>query len=194
MMRAADPLQCLVPQIITVDLPADRPGLQTAERYIDKQFGEHRQQADELTAGHPASEGEVPGQPGANWTPATFTAALDDDLAVPQALAVVHDWVRDGNNALASGDAEVAWQSLETVRAMLGVLGLDPLASPWAGGGADHDLREVVDVLVKVTLDQRQAARDRKDYDAADGIRDQLKAAGVFIEDTPEGPRWEIKR
>ena len=150
--------------------------------------------AAELTAGHPASEGEVPGQPGANWTPATFTAALDDDLAVPQALAVVHDWVRDGNNALASGDAEVAWQSLEAVRAMLGVLGLDPLASPWAGGGADHDLREVVDVLVKVTLDQRQAARDRKDYDAADGIRDQLKAAGVFIEDTPEGPRWEIKR
>ena len=150
--------------------------------------------AAELTAGHPASEGEVPGQPGANWTPATFTAALDDDLAVPQALAVVHDWVRDGNNALASADAEVAWQSLQTVRAMLGVLGLDPLASPWAGGGADHDLREVVDVLVKVTLDQRQAARDRKDWQAADGIRDQLEAAGVFIEDTPQGPRVEIKR
>jgi cysteinyl-tRNA synthetase len=77
---------------------------------------------------------------------------------------------------------------------MLGVLGLDPLASPWAGGGADHDLREVVDVLVKVTLDQRQAARDRKDYEAADAIRDQLEAAGVFIEDTPQGPRVEIKR
>jgi cysteinyl-tRNA synthetase len=150
--------------------------------------------AAELTAGHPAGEGPGPGPLGANWLPATFTAALDDDLAVPQALAVIHDWVRDGNKALADGDAEVAWQTLETVRAMLGVLGLDPLVRPWADGGADHDLREVVDVLVKVTLDQRQAARDRKDYQAADEIRDQLEAAGVFIEDTPQGPRVEIKR
>ena len=113
---------------------------------------------------------------------------------MPQALAVIHDWVRDGNNALASGDAEVTWQTLGTVRAMLAVLGLDSLVGPWADGGADHDLREVVDVLVKVTLDQRQAARDRKDYEAADEIRDQLETAGVFIDDTPHGPRWEIKR
>ena len=150
--------------------------------------------AAELTAGHPAGEGQAPEPLGANWIPATFTAALDDDLGVPQALAVIHDWVRDGNNALASADAEVAWQSLQTVRAMLGVLGLDPLASPWAGGGADHDLREVVDALATVALDQRQAARDRKDWQAADAIRDQLEAAGVFIEDTPQGPRVEIKR
>ena len=149
--------------------------------------------AAELTAGHPASEGEVPGQPGANWTPATFTAALDDDLAVPQALAVVHDWVRDGNNALASGDAEVAWQSLEAVRAMLGVLGLDPLSPQWAADG-DHDLHAVIDALVGVVADQRQSARDRKDWEAADAIRDRLAAAGVLIEDTPEGPRWTIKR
>ena len=150
--------------------------------------------AAELTAGHPAGEGQAPEPLGTNWIPATFTAALDDDLGVPQALAVIHDWVRDGNNALASADAEVAWQSLQTVRAMLGVLGLDPLASPRAGGGADHDLREVVDALATVALDQRQAARDRKDWQAADAIRDQLEAAGVFIEDTPQGPRWEIKR
>jgi cysteinyl-tRNA synthetase len=150
--------------------------------------------AAELTAGHPPGEGQVPESVGANWIPATFTAALDDDLGVPQALAVLHDWVRDGNNALASADAEVVWQTLETVRAMLGVLGLDPLASPWAGDGADHDLRDVVEVLVRVTLDQRQAARDRKDYEAADAIRDQLEAAGVFIDDTPQGPRVEIKR
>jgi cysteinyl-tRNA synthetase len=149
--------------------------------------------AAEFTAGHPAGEGQVPGPVDANWIPATFSAALDDDLAVPQALAVVHDWVRDGNNALASGDAEVAWQSLQTVRAMLGVLGLDPLAAPWVGG-ADHELRDVVDALVEVALDQRQAARDRKDWAAADAIRDGLQAAGVFIEDTPQGPRWEIKR
>jgi cysteinyl-tRNA synthetase len=73
------------------------------------------------------------------------------------------------------------------------VLGLDPLARPWTGGG-DDDLRGVVDALVEVALEQRQAARDRKDYPAADAIRDGLYAAGVLIEDTPQGPRWEIKR
>jgi cysteinyl-tRNA synthetase len=125
--------------------------------------------------------------------PGAFAAALDDDLGVPQALALVHDWVRSGNNALASGDNETVSEALRMVRAMLGVLGLDPLARPWAGGGGD-ELRGVVDALVMVALDQRQAARDRKDYPAADAIRDGLHAAGVLIEDTPQGPRWEIKR
>jgi cysteinyl-tRNA synthetase len=77
---------------------------------------------------------------------------------------------------------------------MLGVLGLDPLAQPWAARGADDDLREVVDALVKASLAERQAARDRKDYAAADLIRDHLQAAGVIIEDTPEGTRWDLKR
>jgi cysteinyl-tRNA synthetase len=126
--------------------------------------------------------------------PAVFGAALDDDLGVPQALAVVHDAVRDGNNALASGDKDAATAALGEVRAMLGVLGLDPLAPEWAAGGDDHDLRGVVDALVTVALDQRQAARDRKDYEAADAIRDSLQAAGVLVEDTPQGRRWEIKR
>jgi cysteinyl-tRNA synthetase len=123
-----------------------------------------------------------------------FADALNDDLAVPKALAVVHEMIRHGNNALASGDKEATAASLATVRAMLGVLGLDPLSSTWAGDGADQDLRVVVDALVTVALDQRQAARDRKDFPAADAIRDGLHAAGVFIDDTPQGPRWEIKR
>ena len=113
---------------------------------------------------------------------------------MPQALAVVHATVHEGNNALAAGDTEAAAAALASVRAMLGVLGLDPLAEPWASRGADDDLREVVDALVKVSLAERQAARDRKDYAAADAIRDHLQAAGVLIEDTPEGPRWELKR
>ncbi len=125
--------------------------------------------------------------------PAAFSAALDDDLGVPQALAVVHAAVRDGNNALAAGDLAGAGGHLASVRAMLGVLGLDPLAGPWIADGADGDLRGVVDALVGVALAQRQAARDRKDYAAADAIRDELRAAGVLIEDTPRGPRWELK-
>jgi len=126
--------------------------------------------------------------------PPDFAAALDNNLAVPQALKVVHDTIHHGNNALASGDTAALAVSLVQVRAMLGVLGLDPLAREWAGGSADHELRAVVDALVEVALGQRQAARDRKDYREADAIRERLHAAGVLIEDTPDGPRWTIKQ
>ncbi len=126
--------------------------------------------------------------------PAAFTAALDDDLGVPQALAIIHEAVRDGNSALAAGDAAGAAKHAAQIRAMLWVLGLDPLAEPWAGGGGDGDLHSVVDALVGVALQQRQAARERKDYAAADAIRDGLSAAGIVVEDTPHGPRWELSR
>jgi cysteinyl-tRNA synthetase len=139
-------------------------------------------------------DAQDPAAAGREALPAAFAAALDNDLAVPQALAVVHETVRDGNNALAAGDTVAVAAALAQVRAMLGVLGLDPLSREWATAGADHELRDVVDALVGVALEQRQAARDRKDYQAADAIRDRLHAAGVLIEDTPEGPRWTIKR
>jgi cysteinyl-tRNA synthetase len=138
-----------------------------------------------------------PGQdagPAPGSLPAPFAAALDDDLAVPQALAVVHEAVRDGNSALAAGDPAGAAKHLGEVRAMLAVLGLDPLAAPWSAGGGPDGLRAVVDALVLVALDQRQAARERMDYPAADAIRDQLLAAGIQVEDTPSGPRWELSR
>jgi cysteinyl-tRNA synthetase len=126
--------------------------------------------------------------------PAAFSAALDDDLGVPQALAAVHDAVRDGNNALAAGYGDRVTARLAEVRAMLDVLGLDPLAEPWASRGPEDDLQQVVSALVSVALVQRQAARERGDYATADTIRDDLYAAGVVIEDTPNGPRWELKR
>ncbi|HET9170859.1 MAG TPA: cysteine--tRNA ligase [Actinospica sp.] len=127
--------------------------------------------------------------------PAEFAEAMDDDLGVPQAMAVLHNTVRAGNVALAAGDKEAAGLRLAETRAMLGVLGLDPLAEPWAdaaSGGAAADLRETVGKLVAVALEQRQAARARKDFAAADEIRAQLGAAGVQIEDTPAGPRWSL--
>ncbi len=123
---------------------------------------------------------------------ADFAAAMDDDLGVPAALACVQDVIRAGNNALAGGhDVEVAG-TLGAVRAMLGVLGLDPLGAPWAGSSG-NDLRPVVDALVKVALEQRAAARGRKDFAASDAIRDQLAAAGVAVEDTASGPRWTLE-
>ncbi|MEV6106108.1 cysteine--tRNA ligase [Streptomyces sp. NPDC051940] len=134
-----------------------------------------------------------PVEPAAEVPPA-FAEAMDDDLGVPQALAVVHTTVRQGNSALAADDKEAAVARLAEVRAMLGVLGLDPLDAQWSGGANDRseELHGAVDSLVRLVLDQREAARSRKDYATADAIRDQLQASGLVIEDTAEGPRWTL--
>ncbi len=130
----------------------------------------------------------------------SFRAAMDDDLAVPAALAAVHACVRDGNQALSGSDQAGVRASLARLRGMLGVLGLDPLAPPWAdaGGtgapGSGDRLRSAIGALVKLTLQQRDAARARRDYATADAIRDGLDEIGVQVEDTPQGPRWELKR
>jgi cysteinyl-tRNA synthetase len=152
----------------------------------------YRVQAESAQA-QAALPGASVGLPAASSLPVAFAAALDDDFAVPQALAVVHEAVREGNTALAVGDEADVAKQLESVLVMLAVLGLDPLAPPFAAGSGS-DLAAVVDALVSVALDQRQAARVRKDYAAADAIRDQLNAAGVVVEDTPAGPRWELAR
>ncbi|MEU5876689.1 cysteine--tRNA ligase [Spirillospora sp. NPDC047279] len=136
---------------------------------------------------------ELVGSVPAGDLPEAFTAAMNDDLGVPQALAVVHETVREGNNALAASDEDAVRRHLAAVRAMTDVLGLDPLSDHWSNEG-DDDLRPVVDALVKVALEQRQAARARKDYAAADTIRDSLAEAGIVVEDTPHGARWELKR
>jgi len=146
----------------------------------------------------PGAEGA--GQDETEGLPTSFRSAMDEDLAVPAALAAVHACVRDGNQALAASDKTGARASLIRLRAMLDVLGLDPLAPHWsgasagAGTGSSERLRQVVGSLVKLTLDQRDAARARRDYATADAIRDGLEEIGVIVEDTPQGPRWELKR
>jgi cysteinyl-tRNA synthetase len=143
-------------------------------------------------AGHAAGAG--PATPSTGALPASFAGALDDDLGVPQALAVVHEVVTEGNSALAAGDVAGAAKQAAAVRGMMSVLGLDPLDPHWAGTGAGEALRPVIDALVSVALRERQAARDRKDYAAADVIRADLLDAGIGVEDTPRGPRWELRR
>jgi cysteinyl-tRNA synthetase len=125
---------------------------------------------------------------------ADFETAMDDDLSVPAALAAMQGVVREGNSALAAGHPETARGAAGSVRAMLAALGLDPWAAPWDGhAGADVPLRDVVDALVAAALQERQDARERKDYAAADAVRDRLAEAGIAIEDTPQGPRWTLK-
>jgi cysteinyl-tRNA synthetase len=133
-----------------------------------------------------------PVEPAAEVPPA-FAEAMDDDLGVPQALAVIHTTVRQGNSALASDDKDSVVARLAEVRAMLGVLGLDPFAEEWAGNGEQtEDLSGVVDSLVRMVLGQREAARGRKDWATADAIRDELNRSGLVIEDSPQGPRWSL--
>jgi cysteinyl-tRNA synthetase len=122
---------------------------------------------------------------------AEFVAAMDDDLNTSAAVAAVHDVVSEGNTALAAGDDTAARGALASVRAMLGVMGLDPLDPQWRGEEST-DLRAVVDALVALALQQRAEARARKDWVAADAVRDQLKQAGIVVEDTPQGPRWTV--
>jgi cysteinyl-tRNA synthetase len=131
---------------------------------------------------------------GAENRPAAFDAAMDDDISVPQALAVVHETVRVGNASLAASDIRGVRHAFGAVLAMLDVLGLNPWVAPWsesASAGSERQT-EVIDALVQVVLAQRQDARARKDFATADAIRDGLDGIGIKIEDTAAGVRWSL--
>ncbi|WP_422117239.1 cysteine--tRNA ligase [Brachybacterium sp. UNK5269] len=126
--------------------------------------------------------------------PADFRAAMDDDLAVPEALAVIHREQSALNSQLAAGaaPAELA-DGLGRLRAMLDVLGLDPLGPHWGQDAAASDAAHAaLDALVGAQLAARAAARAAKDWARADALRDALGAAGIRIEDGPEGARWSL--
>ncbi len=126
--------------------------------------------------------------------PEAFANALDDDLATPQAFAVVHNTVRDGNTALDAGDTSKALELAAAVRAMTDVLGLDPLSARWSeAGGSDTPTKEALSRIVEGLLAERQQARAEKDFARADAARDRLQQAGIVVEDTPNGPQWTVK-
>ncbi|MEV6831492.1 cysteine--tRNA ligase [Amycolatopsis sp. NPDC051102] len=137
-----------------------------------------------------AAAGEVP----IGTIPEAFAAALDDDLATPQAFAVVHTTVRNGNAALDAGDTPKALELAAAVRAMTDVLGLDPLSARWSEtGGSDTPTKEALARIVEGLLAERQQARAEKDFARADAARDRLQQAGIAVEDTPNGPQWTVK-
>jgi cysteinyl-tRNA synthetase len=123
----------------------------------------------------------------------SFTDAMNDDLAVPTALAGISEALRLGNSAITSGDKEQISQSANEIRGALEVLGCDPFDQVFAtSGGAD--LTSALDGVIQLALAQRTAARERKDFAASDQIRDGLAALGITIEDTAQGPRWSISQ
>jgi cysteinyl-tRNA synthetase len=125
---------------------------------------------------------------------ADFTTAMDADLSVPAALAALQEVIHEGNKLASDGPSPALAGNLASVRSMLDVLGLDPLSGVWRSTGPVSDLRGVVDDLVRMALDERASARERRDYAAADRVRDGLAASGVVVEDTPGGPRWTLDK
>jgi len=134
--------------------------------------------------------GEVPS--GGMWC-AEFIEAMDDDLGTPAAVAAIYDVVREGNKLLGTGATDALRGNAASVSAMLDVLGLHPHDPAFvSSGSSDAKLTAAVDALVAGLLADRAAARDAKDWARADAIRDQLKVAGITLEDTPSGAKWSI--
>ena len=119
---------------------------------------------------------------------AEFTKAMNSDLAVPQVLADISEAVRLGNSAITANDLATITKSASEVRGALRVLGCDPFDPVFASGSNSKE--SALDGLITLALDQRTAARGRKDFAASDAIRDSLTELGITIEDTPTGSRW----
>jgi cysteinyl-tRNA synthetase len=116
---------------------------------------------------------------GSSTMPAEFSRALDEDLNISGAWGAVFEWVADQNRKLASHSLEASaaaagLKAWEQVDAVLGV-------------GAPSEVAVPLDILALV--EARQAARKARDFKGADQIRDELKAKGWVIDDTPKGPK-----
>jgi cysteinyl-tRNA synthetase len=131
---------------------------------------------------------------GAEPTPrisAEFTAAMNDDLAVPAALATISENLRLGNQAITDKDIPTISKNADEIRGALEILGCDPFDAAFGSSGGS-DLSKALDGVITLALAERVAARERKDFAASDAIRDGLAALGITIEDTAQGPRWSI--
>jgi cysteinyl-tRNA synthetase len=120
-----------------------------------------------------------------------FSAAMNDDLAVPAALATISENLRLGNQAITDNDTTAISKNADEIRGALEVLGCDPFDPAFASSGGS-DLTEALDGVIKLALAERASARERKDFAASDAIRDGLARLGITIEDTAQGPRWSI--
>ena len=128
-------------------------------------------------------------EPEAKFSP-EFKTAMDNDLAVPEAIATISESMKNGNNAISSNDLNSLEKYASEVRGALAILGCDPFDPVFKSGATSK--KELLDGLVSLALEQRTAARERKDFATSDAIRDELAKLGVVIEDTAQGVRWSI--
>lgn len=137
--------------------------------------------------------------PGGDWglierLPDPFCAAMDEDLNIPAALAVLHETVRAGNTALAAKDDDATAAALQAAVGMTSALGINPLDEQWSGGQGSEAELTALDVLVKAQLEARAQARAEKNWAESDRIRDTLAAARVEIADSADGSTWSLKK
>ncbi len=120
-----------------------------------------------------------------------FCAAMNDDLAVPAALALISENLRLGNQAITDGDKKGIAKNANEIRGALQILGCEPFDSKYPQSASSH-VNEALDGVIALALKERAAARERKDFAASDAIRDGLLELGITIEDTAQGPRWSM--
>jgi cysteinyl-tRNA synthetase len=112
-----------------------------------------------------------------------FTEALDDDLNTSEALAAIHDFIRETNTAmkvyLKSDDQKALLELVDGFDSVFNIFG--------------NVEQELLDSEVQALIDERQAARKAKDFARADEIRDRLIEMGIILEDTKDGVRWRRK-
>ncbi|MFN3408848.1 MAG: cysteine--tRNA ligase [Limisphaerales bacterium] len=158
-------------------------GARTALARIDECVGKLRELAAQpvtrVQTPLSASDGERDGLRGSPELLARFSAALADDLNISAAWAAVFDWVRDTNkrmadNSLSPAEAAAALAAWEKVDSVLGI-----------GTRAEVEVPPDIQALA----DARTAAKKAKDFARADAIREEVKAKGWLIEDTPKGPK-----
>jgi cysteinyl-tRNA synthetase len=125
-----------------------------------------------------------------------FEAAMNEDLNVPAALAALHEVVGEGNTLLANkADSASIQGCLASVRQMLDVLGVDPLSPTWSDDSKNSErLESALDYFVQQSIAVRNAAKENKNFEAADAIRDSLRNAGIALEDTSDGVRWNLEK
>jgi cysteinyl-tRNA synthetase len=124
--------------------------------------------------------------------PKKFIDAMNDDLNMPSALAVLHESVRAGNTALDKDKLEEAAEAYFAVLGIVNVLNINPLDAIWQNQGSADEALKSLAALVESLIQQRKAARENKDFETSDRIRDQLKIAGITLEDEAGSTNWSL--
>ena len=143
-------------------------------------------------AGRKLSDNKSPkGPSGSTSLPKKFIEAMNDDLNMPSALAVLHETVRAGNTALDAENMNEVAEAYFAVLGILNVLNINPLDAIWQTRES-AEAHSALDKLVQTMIDQRKLARDNKDFETSDRIRDQLKIAGITLEDEAGSTNWSL--
>jgi cysteinyl-tRNA synthetase len=132
------------------------------------------------------------GPSGSTSLPKKFIDAMNDDLNMPSALAVLHETVRAGNSALDSDSMKEATEAYFAVLGIVNVLNINPLDAIWQTKVSADEALSALDTLVRSMIEQRKLARDNKDFETSDRIRDQLKIAGITLEDEAGSTNWSL--